>query len=481
MMIVVAIIGTLIGLLIPAVQAVRNAAKKVQNQNNMKQILLAMQNYISHNNGILPQATGWQGENCGGSQCTSSGTPYQQGWTQTCTNCSNPLIGTVVSKYINGALTPTSITYNASNTRTDWTEGTPFFMLLPYMDYKNVWDDSYGPMSSGSVYQEGDSQVNTLISSTANFGWQGGRRPSPIKTFAGYGDPTADYPGILAPLSYPMMGNFTGSIENYNSSYRSLITESYTGCPNGMDYGYIAFTQEYILPWDGNSNYNLYNPPATTGQYNSWAASLVVNADFNPPPLLPVYGFVQGNSSSATLPTQIWTGIGVGLGDTLCETLHRKNGSINATACSCQGMISDPNFPPDLKDAAGNPPKCIPWKFAGGNLRLITNPSWGRISTHTDNSMASPEFCGQNPDSPECHVGEWYFYWPVTYTNHNYWLDHPNPVNLTSLGAPVSLVPGSLNIGFLDGSVRSIGKDISANAWRALLAGQAPIDNVSTW
>lgn len=77
LLVVIAIIGILVGLLLPAVQAAREAARRMQCSNNLKQMALALHNYESANK-QLPTLVSLRNSNAGNFSVQANLMPYYE-------------------------------------------------------------------------------------------------------------------------------------------------------------------------------------------------------------------------------------------------------------------------------------------------------------------------------------------------------------------------------------------------------------------
>jgi prepilin-type N-terminal cleavage/methylation domain-containing protein len=204
LLVVIAIIAILIGLLLPAVQKVREAAARMSSGNNMKQIGLAMHNY-NDTNGALPPTFGWL------PKPAASLPPNQQ--------------------------------YSANGAR-----GSALFHILPYIEQDNLYKSSNTTQSY--MYVVG-SQTNGSSSGHYNIGTQYEYKYTSTFDYSNYPAYTPLSPGVRA---YWNTAIYSQPVATYNASHD----------PSNQSYGYYSnylmntdvFGKEYKIQTipDGTSN-----------------------------------------------------------------------------------------------------------------------------------------------------------------------------------------------------------------------------------
>jgi len=309
LLVVMAIIALLIGLLLPAVQKVREAAARLQSQNNMKQIGLAVHSYHTAD-GRLPLSVGWNNE--------------------------------TLLPAVNHA------------------DGPAHFHLLPYLEQQTNFQGSLGPLvaevfpaNAKLPYKKGDPTVSTTQGLPA---FRAANLPEDVKVFIGPGDTTAR-PGDR-PSSYLMnlelfevrakWGEFRDGL-----STTLIFAEGYSDCSGGASTrsGTLRMGNEAISFYDRN----LVKMPVHRG--------IIGSTDFTPTGSMPAGNTPPGIRSGAVATFQIRPAIGT-CDAALAQSL--RNGPIQILFCdgsvrSIAGTIATPAWNAYLTPSAGDTPGEWEW------------------------------------------------------------------------------------------------------------------------
>ena len=266
LLVVIAIIAILIGLLLPAVQKVREAAARAKCQNNLKQLGLAVQNCSDSNQGKMPPGIGGYPGRLNGARCSGQGS-----------------------------------------------FGGLFYYLLPYVEQQNLYNSTQCAKTTDYDVEQG---VRPAAA--------GGVMQDPVKTYMCPSDPTLNngtsgwaavgsyaFNGMLFQADWVGYANFPASISD-GTSNTMFFVDTYAG-------GTYNKSDQTLWWWD----YNSFNtPPSSNGDCGSLNFGGPASCPTCVVPMfLPSPTFCQNN-------TQSW-GWGGAASNCMCRAVSPHTGGIN--------------------------------------------------------------------------------------------------------------------------------------------------------
>ncbi len=296
LLVVIAIIAVLIALLLPAVQQAREAARRTQCRNNLKQFGLAMANYASSHN-VLPQGTNQyvqrSGAGCGGTQATSFVDPNSPNQCQDNTNAFHHLL-----PYVEGDNVYNAYNFDQGSLRA--ANNTSLIQLVEVFICPSDMVNTPNPL--GLVRNPQSSYALSLGSAPCrHYRWAGSPKPG--------WDPNWGYVNYL-----PCNGVF-GFVDQFPTDLKDV--------KDGTAQTFAIGEQSRIL-----NQRNLV--------YNTWAQLTRFSDSATDPWLLPLVGGQQSNAFAYAVPR-------INAPSTTTSVFPPCLGACAALAC-CEDWVNDPTL-----------------------------------------------------------------------------------------------------------------------------------------
>jgi len=368
LLVVIAIIAVLIALLLPAVQSAREAARRAQCVNNLKQIGLAMHNYHSSNN-KFPQ---------GKSQsfsymATSSG---YAGWTEWSAHAE--MLG-----YMEGGSIFNAINFDfcggygdgANINATAWTTLIPAF-LCP-----SDSNAGSGRPGAGTGTPNTNSYRGSVGTTSAPWGSNGG-----IAWSAGYGD--------CQPAPFPALGGPPGCSPQSTGLFVYWLSYGIADCTDGSS-NTIAYSESLAAdantPNPGKRYYGVTGVSAAA-QYDIYDASLESDAAITTAIQACMTAYKNGGPYSNAIGCRWGWGA---TSETLFHTIvtpNSKDGGFNSCRSSCGGCGPDDS---SYSNAQSNHPGGVNVLMADGSVKFVKDSinrrTWMALGTKAGGEVISSD------------------------------------------------------------------------------------------